>query len=284
MKPYLLGLAFVLFAPLVGGLLAGVDRILSARMQGRVGPPLLQPFYDVSKLLHKAPRVVNPIAEPLLLGHLGFMALTGALFLGGTDLLFTAFVFALSTLLLALAANSSDSPYSSTGAERELVAMLACEPLLILLLACVCKVTGESSFLGVLGSRVAVAPALPGVLVAFLVVVTVKLRKSPFDLAASHHAHQELVRGLTSDFSGRLLAWVEVAHWYEAVVLSVLVILFFNWSLPLGIAAALLVYFLEVLVDNCTSRVRWQLMLRSTWIATALFAGGNVLFLYLGGR
>jgi formate hydrogenlyase subunit 4 len=284
MKPLLLGFAFVLFAPLAGGLLAGFDRIVSARMQGRVGPPLLQPFYDVGKLLHKAPRAVNPIAEPLLLGHLGFMALTGALLLGGIDLIFTAFVFALASLLLALAANSSDSPYSSAGAERELVAMLACEPLLILLLAGVSKVTGESSFLGVLGSPMKVAGALPGVFAAFLVVVTVKLRKSPFDLSASHHAHQELVRGLTSDFSGRLLAWVEVAHWYETVVLSGLVILFFNWSLPLGVAAALVVYFLEVLVDNATSRVRWQLMLRSTWIATALLAGGNVLALYLGGR
>ena len=38
----------VLFAaPVLGGLLSGIDRIITARMQGRVGPPLLQPFYDV---------------------------------------------------------------------------------------------------------------------------------------------------------------------------------------------------------------------------------------------
>ena len=43
-------LAYLLFAPLVGGLLAGIDRKITARMQGRIGPPVLQPFYDLSKL------------------------------------------------------------------------------------------------------------------------------------------------------------------------------------------------------------------------------------------
>ena len=41
---------FLLLAPLAGGLLDGLDRIIAARMQGRKGPPLLQPFYDLAKL------------------------------------------------------------------------------------------------------------------------------------------------------------------------------------------------------------------------------------------
>ena len=45
--------AFAILAPIVGCLLAGLDRIISARMQGRVGPPLLQPYYDVRKLIDK---------------------------------------------------------------------------------------------------------------------------------------------------------------------------------------------------------------------------------------
>ena len=43
-------IAFAIAGPIVGCLLAGLDRIISARMQGRVGPPLLQPYYDVRKL------------------------------------------------------------------------------------------------------------------------------------------------------------------------------------------------------------------------------------------
>lgn len=47
MMPVVSVLAYLLLAPLVGGLLDGLDRRVSARMQGRKGPPLLQPFYDI---------------------------------------------------------------------------------------------------------------------------------------------------------------------------------------------------------------------------------------------
>ena len=284
MNPIVWGLVFVVVAPLFGGLLAGVDRIVSARMQGRVGPPLLQPFYDVGKLFQKEARQVNPIVEPLLLGHLGFMAAAGAMAVGGTDLIFTAFVFALAALCLVLAAGSVNSPYSFAGAERELVVLLASEPFFILMLAAICKVTGESTFGGVLASPVLVALQLPGVVLAFLFVATIKLRKSPFDISTSHHPHQELVNGLTSDMSGRLLAYVELAHWYESALLCAFVVLFFNWSVPLGLLAFAIAYGLEVLVDNSTSRAKWQLVLRSTWAVTLLLTGGNVLALFLVGR
>ncbi len=281
MNPIVFGVLFILIAPIFGGLLAGVDRIVSARMQSRVGPPLLQPFYDLGKLLQKEARQVNPIAEPLLLGHLGFMAATGAMLVGGTDLIFVAFVFALAALFLVLAAGSVNSPYSFAGAERELIVLLASEPFFILMLAAICKVTDASSYQGVLSSAVMVAPKLPGILLAFTFVATIKLRKSPFDISTSHHAHQELVSGLTSDMSGRLLAYVELAHWYESAILAALVVLFFNWSVPLGLLAFAVVYGLEVLVDNSTSRAKWQLVLRSTWVVTLLLVGGNVLALFL---
>ena len=54
-------LIYVLLAPFIGGLLSGTDRVFAARMQGRQGPPLIQPFYDVNKLLHKQTTVVNSI-------------------------------------------------------------------------------------------------------------------------------------------------------------------------------------------------------------------------------
>ena len=219
--------------------------------------------------------------EPLLLGHVGFMAATGAMLVGGVDLIFVAFVFALAALFLVLAAGTVNSPYSFTGAERELIVLLAAEPFFILMLAAICKVTDASSYQGVLSSAVMVAPKLPGVLLAFTFVATIKLRKSPFDISTSHHAHQELVSGLTSDMSGRLLGYVEVAHWYESAILASFVILFFNWSVPLGLLAFAVVYAAEILVDNSTSRAKWQLVLRSTWAVTLLLAGGNVLALFL---
>jgi len=284
MSPTLWAILFVVLAPVFGGLLAGVDRRVTARMQSRIGPPLLQPFYDFGKLLQKQSRQVNPIAEPLLIGHFGFMAAAGGLLIGGTDIIFVAFVFALAALFLVLAAGSVNSPFSFAGAERELVVLLASEPFFILMMVCVAKVTGAATYQGVLASTTWVAPQVPGVLIAFLMVATIKLRKSPFDISTSHHPHQELVRGLTSDMSGRLLAYVELAHWYESALLCAFAVLLFNRSVPLGIAAFLVAYALEILVDNSTSRAKWQLVLRSTWIATLLFCGGNVLALFLVGR
>ncbi len=272
---------YLVLAPLFGGLLTGVDRVVSARMQSRVGPPVLQPFYDLGKLLQKDVRPLNPIAEPLLIGHVVFMALSGAMVVGGVDLLFTAFVFALAALFLVLAAGSVNSPYSFTGAERELIVLLASEPFFILMMAAICKVTGESTFAGVVASPEHVALLLPGIILAFLLVATIKLRKSPFDISTSHHPHQELVRGLTSDMSGRLIGWVELAHWYESALLALFFVLLVNWSVPLALAAFLAAYFLEILVDNSTSRAKWQLVLRSTWAVTLVLAGSNVLALFL---
>jgi formate hydrogenlyase subunit 4 len=145
-------------------------------------------------------------------------------------------------------------------------------------------VTGASTYAGVLASSQLVAVQLPGVLLAFLLVATIKLRKSPFDISISHHPHQELVSGLTTDMSGRLLAYVELAHWYESALLCAFMVLLFNWSIPLGLLAFAIAYALEVLVDNSTSRAKWQLVLRSTWAATLLFSGGNVLALFLLAR
>jgi ech hydrogenase subunit B len=284
MRDALTALTFVLLAPLFGGLLAGADRIVTARMQSRVGPPILQPFYDVGKLLQKDVRQINPVAEPLLVGHLGFMVLAGGMLVGGGDLVFAMFVLALSALLLTLAAGSAGSPYSHAGASRELVVLLASEPLFLVMAAAVCASTGASTFWGVMTASARVAVELPAVLIAFLFVITMKLRKSPFDVSASHHAHQELVRGLMTDMSGRQLAWVEVARWYESALLAVLVMLFFNWSIPLGLLVFLVAYAVEVLVDNSTARARWQLVLRSTWTVTLLLSGGNLLVLYLWER
>jgi formate hydrogenlyase subunit 4 len=284
MSELLTAVAFIALAPLAGGLLAGADRVVSARMQRRVGPPLLQPFYDVGKLWRKTARPVNGLLEPLLLGHLGFMALAGALMAGGVDLLFAVFVFALAAVCLVLAASSADSPYSAIGAQRELVLVLASEPFFVLLVAAVCRITGATTLAGVAAAPAPAALSLPGVLAAFALVFALKLRKSPFDVSASHHAHQELVRGITSDMSGRQLVYVELAHWYETVtLLGLFVILFFGGHVVIGLVAALVLYLLVVLVDNATSRARWQLLLRTAWAATLVLVAGNLFGLYLLG-
>ncbi|MBC7765663.1 MAG: NADH-quinone oxidoreductase subunit H, partial [Hyphomonadaceae bacterium] len=89
---------YILIAPIAGGLLAGIDRIISARMQGRVGPPLLQPFYDVMKLFQKETVVVNPFQGFYILGFTIFIIFTGAIFFAGEDLLVVIFALTLASI------------------------------------------------------------------------------------------------------------------------------------------------------------------------------------------
>ncbi|MCC7519421.1 MAG: NADH-quinone oxidoreductase subunit H [Verrucomicrobiae bacterium] len=277
MKTALLGVVlWLIAAPLVGGLLAGADRILSARLQGRVGPPLLQPFYDALKLWDKRGGVVNRFQNFYMVAFFAFVLASGAIFFAGGDLLLVIFALTLAGVMLALGAWSTHSPYSHVGAEREILQMMAYEPML-LLAAVGMYLAGRSFHVNALASSgIPLVLQLPGVFLGFLLILTIKLRKSPFDLSASHHAHQELVRGITTEYSGRSLALFEIAHWYENVLLLGFVWLFFAFNPALGVAAALAVYFLEVVVDNAYARLTWKVTVRAAWIAAAILGATNL--------
>lgn len=271
---------YLLLAPVVGGLIAGIDRKITARMQGRVGPPLLQPFYDVGKLFEKENLVVTTTQNFYVLSYLVFMAVSGALFFSGGDMLLVIFAFTLSHIFLVLGAYAAFSPYSHVGAERELIQIIAYEPMIIITAAGMYMVTKSFYVSDIVQSAVPIVLYLPGVFIGYLIVLTIKLRKSPFDLSTSHHAHQELVKGVTTDFAGPNLAKIEIAHWYEYVFLLGVVYLFFAFNPLLAIAAIIIAYFLEILIDNTTSRVKWQLTMRSAWLVAGTLGIINLGVLY----
>ena len=129
---YINGILFIIFAPIIGGLLQGIDRKISARMQGRIGPPILQPFYDVKKLLSKEVIVINKAEKFFLAFFLIFMIFTGVIFFCGGDILLVTFAFTLTSIFLVIAAYSTNSPFSTIGAERELLQMMSYEPMVLL--------------------------------------------------------------------------------------------------------------------------------------------------------
>jgi formate hydrogenlyase subunit 4 len=122
---------------------------------------------------------------------------------------------------------------------------------------------------------------LPLIFFAFLYVLTIKLRKSPFDFATSHHGHQELIKGLTTEFSGTQLALIELTHWYDLIILLGLITLFFAQPLWVGILIALGAYFLEMVIDNICARVTWPWMIKATWLIGVGTALVNIIWLYL---
>jgi formate hydrogenlyase subunit 4 len=274
---------FGVLAPVLGCLLSGADRIVSARMQGRVGPPLLQPLHDVRKLLAKDVRPVNSFQGFYVLLALLFSLLAGAFFFAGGSLLLVVFVLTLSTLFFVVAAYSTRSPFAEIGAEREIIQVASYEPMVILFAVSFFIATGSFDVSVALAREVPVIAQLPLVFCALLFILTIKLRKSPFDLSYSHHAHQELVKGITTEMSGRTLALVEVMHWYENVLFLGWVALFVVWSswiaVPVALAAVLAVYFFEVLIDNNFARVKWQSMFKWSWAVTLVLCLANILVL-----
>ena len=285
MNMFLRIVLYIVLAPIIGGLLEGIDRKISARMQRRVGPPILQPFYDVKKLFKKQVIIVSRSQTFALIPYLFLMVLTGAMFFAGMDILMCFFVMSTATTALYFAAMVTSSPYATIGANRELIQMMAYEP--AVLLTCVGFYLAEGTFNV---SEIAASGRtdilfMPGFFVSFVFILTIKMRKSPFDTSTSHHMHQELVKGLTTEMGARNLAIFQVTEWYENVFLMGVVGLYLINSNPLSIIGAvvaiLIVYFLEILIDNTSARMKWQDMLKITWIFTLFTAGVNLLVLML---
>ncbi len=272
-------LVFLVLAPFVGGFLAGIDRKLSARLQGRYGPPLRQPFFDVLKLFHKERIVVNKFQNFNIVLLFVFTIFSGALFFAGADLLLTIFSLALAGTFFILAGFSVGSPYSHLGAEREVIQMVSYEPMVILMAVGMYQVTGSFKVADLVQYPKPLILYLPGIFAGFLYILTIKFRKSPFDLSMSHHAHQEIVRGITTEFSGPALALIEITHWYENVLLLGMVYLFFAFNPWVALVVSLATFLFEIFIDMNYARFKWQLTFASSWLFTAVAGISNIIVL-----
>ena len=191
MSPWIRVLIYLVAAPLVGGVLAGWDRRITARMQSRRGPPIFQPFYDVMKLWSKQSLVVRRSQNFYIFFFLLLVIFTGALFFAGSDLLLVIFALTLAAIFFVLGAYKSSSPYSFLGAERELIQMMAYEPMVLLTAVGMYMVTRSFYVHEIASHPTLLVLALPGIFLGFLYTLVIKFRKSPFDLSSSHHAHHD---------------------------------------------------------------------------------------------
>ena len=248
-----LGLAA--FGIFFGLVYKGIDRKISAHMQGRIGPPLRQPFRDVAKLFvkenivpdHAIPWVFNLIPLVGLIGTLSilvYLPLGGfpALFPSGGDLIVVLYLLIIPSLCLVLGGFSSGSPYAIVGAQREMATMIAYEfPLAILIITIAWNLL-QKGFTEVFSfSTIASTPVWNQVagplgfigfailLVVLLLVTPAELSKIPFDAA---EAETELAGGLLVEYSGRNLAMFYLTDGVKTVVMaSLIVVLFFPYNL-----------------------------------------------------
>jgi ech hydrogenase subunit B len=281
MNAYLFLAASLLIGPLAGGLLEGLSRIISARLQGRLGPPILQPFYDAAKLFAKSDSQVSRLQIVYISSFLFFTIFACAIFFSGGDILLFFFCLTLANIFMVLAGYSSASPFSHIGAERELIQLLAYEPMFILSFVGLYILTGSFAIKDILAYPDMIFLKLPGCLLGMIPVICIKLQKSPFDLSASHHPHQEIVKGITSDFSAKTLGLMEIAHWYKYSYLTAFIALFFGGQWWAGILGVGVVYLAVIFIDNAFGRFTYRQTLKTVWLITLVFGFGNVFVLYV---
>ena len=285
MRPVIFVLAYLIFAPFVGALLDGIDRIISARMQRRKGPSILQPFYDLGKLFSKEMIAVNNVQLLLNLSYLVILMIAGSMLFAGADLLMVLFILSTADMFLIMATSSDSSPYANMGASREMLQMMAYEPLTLLVAVGFYLTTGSFQVSDFITREYSAVIWMPGLLFGFMFTTAIKFRKSPFDLSTSHHAHQEMVKGITTEMSGTTLAIMNIAEYYEMILLLGIFFLFFVnstwWSWIVAFVICAVIFFMETLWDNVSARVKWKMLLYSCWVVTLVAGGVNILILML---
>lgn len=278
-----------LFSAVVGLVLTWVDRIVSARVQYRRGPPVFQPFADLFKLLLKQTIVPDGASKTvfLLAPMLGLaaMCLTSGLlfyvnfnpqgsFVG--DLIVLVYLLGLAPLALVIGASASRNPLSAVGASREMMLYFGYElPFLLALLVPIIKSGGAIRLGELIVAQQAGGPflySISGVIAAMIVLFTTqaKLGYVPFDMA---EAEQEIMSGVFAEYSGASLAVFKLTKAMMLFLLPLFMITVFwggfgDWW---AILKFLLIVVLVVLMKNTNPRFRIDQALRFFWFILGVF-------------
>ena len=253
---YILIFPGFLFCFLAGMLLCGIDRKVVAKMQKRVGPPILQPFYDFFKLLGKETIVPAAASKVVFLAAplVGFAALVVIqlfipvfsfnVFSGVADVIVILYLLLIPAMAAILGGAASGSPYAGVGLSREMVTIISCELPLVLILLAVGKTVG--SFLGTgitfsltdiaayqaaNGSLITKASMIPAA-IAMLLVIPGETGNHPFDAA---EAETEICEGLLAEYSGAPLAVYKLTHAVKMLTLTSLFVALFLGGIGTGI-------------------------------------------------
>lgn len=257
---YILIFPGFLFCFLTGLLLCGIDRKLVARMQKRIGPPVLQPFYDFFKLLGKetiVPAAANRTV--FLLAPLVGLAAQVVLqlfipvfhfnaFRGVADVIVILYLLLIPALSVILGAASSGSPYAGVGLSREMVTVLSVELPLVLVLLAVAKTVGNAMGTGLCfsltdivnyqianGSLLTRLSMLPAV-AAMLLIIPGETGSHPFDAA---EAETEICEGMLAEYSGAPLAVYKLSHAIKLLTMTSLFVALFLGGIGGGVMTLL---------------------------------------------
>ena len=252
----------------------GIIRKLKAVIHSRKGPPIVQPYIDLLKLLGKEDLQPNGsavfrIAPAVALGAL--LVAAALIPLGGPpplgimgDTIVWIYVMSLAAVAVMLGAFASGNPFSYEGASREMMMLLTAEPVAIVALLTV-GIKAQSLLMGgltgwQLTNGPSVSTACAGI--AFFLALQANAGRLPFDIA---EAESEIVEGPFMEYSGPRLALCKMALYVRQLVFSlVLVSVFVPWPAvkpyPLALLVTLaktgLVFVVIGLIDSVNPRFR----------------------------
>lgn len=237
-----------ILALVLAPLLSGVINRTKAVFAGRKGPPLLQAYFDLWKLLHKGAVYSRGTSWIFRAGPvIGLAAVLTATLLVplGTvraplafagDLILFAYLLGLMRFVTVLAAMDTGSAFEGMGASREVWVSALAEPALLLALAAVARLTGSLSLSGMfaglgLAHWAQIGPALALVLAALFVVLLAENSRVPVDDPNTHLELTMIHEVMVLDHSGPDFAFILYGAALKLWVLGALVM---NTLLPLA--------------------------------------------------
>lgn len=254
-------LASAMLVLAVAPLAEGILRKLTARLQSRKGPPLLQPYIDLLKLLGKediesgpAPRMqrfaaylsLASVLATATLVPLGFPAPMN----GAADSILLIYLLTLSGISTLLAGLAAGSTYSLLGISREMMTMITLEPLFAVAILAGALHTGSFRLETILSGSLYVGNGVPwsGLVLLGLLLLSFQafVQRLPFDIT---EAETELMEGPLMEYSGPKLALFKSAQMCRLLVHSAIFIgLFAPWGMGLAFPLGLIVFWGKVLL------------------------------------
>ena len=243
----------ILIAVALTPILIGVMRQVRARVEGRVGAGIGQPWRDVRKLLAKEPLaadgagpLMSAVPVILVVSSLVCVALVplfgiATLVWVPDDLFVVVSVLLVGTVALALLGLESGTAFGGMGSSRHMMIAALVEPTVLVAVYALSVPVGTTALSAILSARMSdpatvVSPVSLLALVALAIVVLAETGRLPVDNPATHLELTMVHEAMILESSGRDLGWLELGSWLRLTALLGLVV---NLALPWGVAADL---------------------------------------------
>ena len=233
-------LANIVLALVLAPLMPGIINRVKSLFAGRTGPPLLQLYYDLRKLLGKGAVYSATTTWLFRAGPIISLAAFSAVLMlmpcGGPalvsfagDLILAAYLLGLARFFIVLAALDTGSSFEAMGASRELQFAVLAEPAMLLGLAALARATGALSLGGIAAACGSVlwrsaGPALVLISIALLIVFLVENARVPFDDPNTHLELTMIHEVMVLDHSGPDFALIQYGAAVKLWLLGALIV------------------------------------------------------------